>query len=389
MTQSIKIEAALFRHLLDNSVTPLVGSAIGGLLLVLAHMNSPYQQQVLIWLIFLFFTVLVRALLTQRYKSRYKSKDYERADAMKYAISTGISGLAWGLGGLFIIDASPIVLVVTITAVQAMIMGGALTLAAYMPSFYAFSLPAIVPLVATLAFKGGTSNIILAIFSAIFFLLIISIAKRFNQSLKTGWQLTFDKEKLLKELTKANDYQKALANTDGLTGIANRRRFDDVLANELARVSRTTSPLSLLIIDVDHFKKFNDNYGHVAGDECLKKIAQILSQHFCRASDMAARYGGEEFAVIMPNTDEQGAIQRAELIQREIAALKILHAHSPTAEHITLSIGIVSLCNSDIRDTKNLIAIADKCLYQAKAQGRNRVISTRLAPSMQPDLVAL
>lgn len=387
MSSHIQIEGALFRHLLDNSVNPLVGSAIGGCLLALTHLNSAYQQQVAIWFSFLCVTVLVRTWLTKRCKFRFENRGYIRSDAIKYALTTSFSGLAWGLGGLFVLEASPMAVVVTITAIQGMIMGGALTLGAYLPSFYSFSLPAAAPLVAALVWRGGEGNILLATYTILFILLIIGISKKFNESLRKSWQLTIEKEHLLHELTKANNYQKSLANTDGLTGIANRRRFDDALAKELALISRTKSPLSLLILDVDHFKNFNDSYGHVAGDECLKKIAQILSQHFCRASDMPARYGGEEFAVIMPNTDEAGAIQQAKLIQSAVAKLNIQHTHSPTAEHITLSIGIVSLYTFSMRDAAELISIADKCLYQAKASGRNRVVSTSLQPSAQNDLV--
>ncbi len=378
MSQNVHVEAVLFRHLLDHSVIPLIGSAIGGSLVGLAHMDSPYQQQVLVWLFVLYATIVIRALLTKRCRSRFKEMGYSRPEAIRYALTTGLSGFAWGMGGLFVLDASPLAMVVTITAIQAMIMGGALTLGAYLPSFYAFSLPAILPLVVALGLKGGGTNIVLALYSAIFLVLMLDISKRLNHSLRDVWKLTFEKEYLLSELTKANDHQKTLANTDGLTGIANRRRFDDVLAQELARFSRTNSPLSLLILDVDHFKTFNDAYGHVAGDECLKQIAEILKKQFNRASDMAARYGGEEFAIIMPDTDERGAIQKAEVIRSEVAKLNIQHGHSPTAGYITVSMGIVTLYNSDIREANDLIAMADECLYQAKADGRNRFVSTRL-----------
>lgn len=384
MSHNVQVEAALFRHLLDHSVIPLVGSAIGGLLVGLAHMDSPYQQLALVWLLVLFGTICIRALLTKRCRSRFKATGYVRPEAIKYALTTGLSGFAWGIGGLFVLEASPLAMVVTITAIQAMVMGGALTLGAYLPSFFAYALPAMFPLVIALVMKGGSTNIVLALYSAIFLILMADIAKRLNHSLRQVWKLTFEKEYLLGELTKANEHQRVLANTDGLTGIANRRRFDDGLEQEFARFSRTNSPLSLLIIDVDHFKTYNDTYGHVAGDECLKLIANILNEQFNRASDMAARYGGEEFAVIMPDTDKIGALRQAELIRREIAKLNIQHAHSPTAARITVSMGVVTLYGSDIREAKDLIAAADRCLYRAKADGRNRIVSTALKNNAQP-----
>ncbi len=346
--------------------------------MALVHMDSAYQYQVQVWLLVVYATVFFRIILTKRCKSQFQKNGYNSKEAFKFALTTGISGFFWGLGGLFVLNASPLAMVVTITAVQAMIMGGALTLGAYLPSFYAFSLPAISPLVIALVLKGGDTNIVLALYSAIFLVLILDIAKRLNQSLQDVWKLTYEKEYLLAELSKANDYQKSLANTDGLTGIANRRRFDDVLANELNRISRRKSPISLLLLDVDHFKTYNDSYGHVAGDECLIQIAKILQKQFNRTSDLAARYGGEEFAVIMPDTDENGAIRKAQAILSEVKQLNIQHAHSSTAEHITVSIGIATIYDASAHESKDLIDFADRCLYQAKKEGRNRLVSTCL-----------
>lgn len=378
MSHEAQVETALFRHLLDHAAIPLVGSAIGSLLVALAHLDSAYQQQVLIWLALLYGTIGLRKWLTSQSRTRLAATGYDRPSAHRYALTTGLSGIAWGLAGLFVLDASPLAMVVTITAIQAMIMGGALTLGAYLPAFYAFSLPAILPLIGVLLFKGGAENIVLAVYSAIFLILLLDIAKRLNKSLRQVWTLTFEKEYLVKEVTKAHDQQKALANTDGLTGIANRRRFDDLIEQEFARLSRTNSPLSLLILDVDHFKAYNDTYGHVAGDECLKQISTILQVLFNRASDVAARYGGEEFAVIMPDTDTLGAARQAELICSEIKKLHIHHASSPTADHVTVSIGVVTLIASDCWTAKALITAADMSLYRAKQDGRNQVVAASL-----------
>lgn len=343
---------------------------------MLAYYESAYQTHIQAWLLILFVTTAIRILLTRQCISRFKAHGYVPREALRYALTTGLSGIVWGLGSLFVLDASPMAMVVSITMVQAMVLGGALTLGAYPPSFYAFSLPAIFPLIIALCLQGGSTNIILATQSVVFLTLVFSISKRFNHSLRHVWKLTFEKEQLLQALTQANEHQKTLANTDGLTGIANRRRFDHVLSQELSRMSRMPSPLSLLILDVDHFKSYNDNYGHVAGDECLKQIARILSEQFGRASDTPARYGGEEFTVIMPHTDEKGALRQAQGIRHAMEQLHIAHAYSPVAPHITLSIGIVSLHTSDVREAKDLVAMADQCLYQAKSAGRNRIVAS-------------
>ena len=151
-----------------------------------------------------------------------------------------------------------------------------------------------------------------------------------------------------------------------------------MLEQEYARLSRSEAPLSLVILDVDYFKAFNDTYGHVAGDECLKSIAKLFRNTLNRASDLAARYGGEEFAGILPDTDSVGAIRLAELIRTEVERLQICHASSPSADHVTVSLGVVTFNYSGRSSSTDMIVIADQCLYQAKSEGRNRVVSTSL-----------
>jgi len=378
LSHETRVEAALFRHLIDNSAIPLIGSAIGSLLVAIAHMDSPYRHLVLIWMVGLYGTIALRYWLIKRCRIRVEARGYNRSEAIRFARTTSLSGLAWGIGGFFVLNASPLTMVVTITAIQAMIMGGALTLGAFLPAFFAFALPAILPLIGILALSGGAANVVLALYSAIFLILVMGIAKRLNTTLHQIWRLTFEKEDLVKEVTKAHDLQSALANTDGLTGIPNRRRFDEVLEQEYARLSRSEAPLSLVILDVDYFKAFNDTYGHVAGDECLKSIAKLFRNTLSRASDLAARYGGEEFAGILPDTDSVGAIRIAELIRTEVESLQICHASSPSADHVTVSLGVVTFNYSGRSTSTDMIAIADQCLYRAKSEGRNRVVSTRL-----------
>jgi diguanylate cyclase (GGDEF)-like protein len=164
------------------------------------------------------------------------------------------------------------------------------------------------------------------------------------------------------------------ARIDGLTQIANRRRFDEYLLQEWSRHVRMQQPLSLLICDVDHFKLYNDHYGHQAGDECLKSVAKAINQCF-RTGDLVARYGGEEFAMVLPRTHCAGAVLVAERVRSAVAAAVLPHAASPVADRVTVSIGVASRTPQpkDATDSRALIEEADRNLYLAKHRGRNQV----------------
>ncbi|MGH8806414.1 MAG: diguanylate cyclase [Noviherbaspirillum sp.] len=161
---------------------------------------------------------------------------------------------------------------------------------------------------------------------------------------------------------------------DGLTGIANRRRFDLHLDDEFRRAKRNASPISLIMIDADYFKDYNDNYGHQHGDACLVQIAASLNGVLNRSRDLVARYGGEEFTVILPDTDEDGALQMAEAMRAEVEALMLEHAYSGVAKYVTISLGVSTLTPEHSTKTGSLIRAADRALYQAKRSGRNCVM---------------
>lgn len=183
-----------------------------------------------------------------------------------------------------------------------------------------------------------------------------------------------DQSQLYRQLEEANQGLQHLASSDSLTQIANRRRFDEYLDQEWRRMAREAAPLSLIMCDVDFFKRYNDTYGHQAGDACLQQVARAISCAVNRPADLAARYGGEEFAVILPNTEAEGAAQIAEAIRAEVKALEIAHTNSQVSNHLTLSLGVASTVPSPESSPAALIAAADWALYQSKAEGRDRVI---------------
>jgi diguanylate cyclase (GGDEF)-like protein len=178
--------------------------------------------------------------------------------------------------------------------------------------------------------------------------------------------------RLSEELGQANERLQQMINLDGLTGIANRRHFDETLLREWQRSARSLRPLSLLLLDVDHFKLFNDHYGHLGGDDCLRRIATTLRQAVHRPADMVARYGGEEFAIILPETDVDGAITVAGHVCAAVRALAIPHAASRTTTITTVSIGCASRVAVPGTSPGPLVGEADQALYAAKTEGRDR-----------------
>jgi diguanylate cyclase (GGDEF)-like protein/PAS domain S-box-containing protein len=173
---------------------------------------------------------------------------------------------------------------------------------------------------------------------------------------------------------RANEELKRLAAVDGLTQIANRRWFDECLQTEWKRMAREQKALSLILCDLDFFKLYNDTYGHLLGDDCLRAVARCVSDEARRPSDLAARYGGEEFVVLLPNTDSEGALKVAECILRGVAKMNIEHGKSTVAPHVTLSLGVTTAIPGPKNSLSAFVDTADRALYEAKKQGRNRVI---------------
>lgn len=198
---------------------------------------------------------------------------------------------------------------------------------------------------------------------------------------------------LNKELLRSNERLEKTAITDSLTTLYNRRHFDSVLAKELNRATRLHSSLSLLIVDIDFFKPFNDVYGHTAGDECIKKVSACIKQVFKRSGDLPARYGGEEFAIILPGCDGLELQERAETLRQEVEHLAIPHRGSSVGEVLTVSLGAITYkpLSGEVSGPKpkEIFSAADKALYQAKAKGRNQVVfAGQFQPIQIPSITA-
>jgi two-component system chemotaxis family response regulator WspR len=177
--------------------------------------------------------------------------------------------------------------------------------------------------------------------------------------------------RLQRQLEINNEELQKLTCLDALTGIANRRRFNEFFFKECLRSAREKTPLSLLLIDIDFFKLYNDNHGHLRGDDVISAVAKPLQHAVQRPADLVARYGGEEFAIVLPNTEIDGALNLAQHLHKAVMKLRIAHSHSEVSEYITVSIGIASKIINETNSPEELIDLSDRALYQAKNSGRN------------------
>ncbi len=222
------------------------------------------------------------------------------------------------------------------------------------------------------AFERGASDYLVKIPDKIELIARIHAHSRSYLAHKQRDEAIIKLKKLQEELEKKNSELARLSAYDGLTDILNRRSFDELLQKEWIRAIRDGTPISLLLIDIDHFKLFNDNYGHQGGDECLRKVAKKLNATVYRPADFVARYGGEEFAVVLPGTALEGAIEIAGKLCSEIRKMNIAHEFSSVADCVTISVG-VSVINPSRKNRPNqIIEAADKALYLAKESGRDQ-----------------
>lgn len=188
------------------------------------------------------------------------------------------------------------------------------------------------------------------------------------------------------ELKRHRDLFERLSTIDGLTGIANRRRFDECIQSEWQRAQRLSSPIGLIMADIDHFKAYNDFYGHQQGDACLKQVAETLADSVANDTDLVARYGGEEFVCVLPHTDSAGVVNTANRVLENIQQLKLIHAASPVDSYVTVSMGCLSVKPKYSDTISDFILSVDKYLYAAKREGRNQVKSPSSLIDDQPSV---
>lgn len=244
----------------------------------------------------------------------------------------------------------------------------------YYASLSALSVTLLYPLVDVYVVKTDTEQLIANMFflgsSNVIGLPVSYLLERhIRRDFLLTMLLAFEKRKT----ERLNMRLKDISYLDGLTGVPNRRKLEEHLSREWDRAKKSGQPLSLLMVDIDFFKRYNDLLGHLEGDECLRKVAQEINRHVRSGMDLVARYGGEEFAVVLPETNEEQARSIAERIRNDVESLKIPHPASEVSRYITVSVGVATLVPEDNLRKEVLVSMADRALYRAKRRGRNRV----------------
>ncbi|MFT7373832.1 MAG: diguanylate cyclase (GGDEF)-like protein [Oleiphilaceae bacterium] len=373
-------------HLLDSFVKQ-TSIVISGHLLVASINIGLFWQQInhtfiFSWAIFLLFIGLLRWFMKAQYQ-RHQQRLRPVYWWGLFAVSSLLLGLAWFVWCLhvsMVIDFDGIGFSIIVITAAGLVSGAVASTSSSIYSYICFSVPILLPLSVVLLFKGQMDTQGIGLLMVIFFIItlrqVLSINGVLQESIINRLELEKSKEqteKLAKEL-----YQ--LSRMDALTSITNRRGFDEALSREWLRAKRSNAQLTLLMIDVDYFKNFNDSLGHLAGDDCLRLIASTLINYTRRAGELIARYGGEEFVIILPTTTGKEGFKIAENICEGIAKLNINHPASGVAKNVTVSIGVYGSEPEQLGESQQLIKLADSALYQAKAAGRNCV---RLAESFE------
>lgn len=289
-------------------------------------------------------------------------------------IGVTITSIIWGSGVLLYIDALPASYRASMVVLATLILtGGSMMLIGSRRCFFGFIIPLGIALLVELGLGSEQERVLACMLAGYLFVFLTSLVRRLRRDHLSSLYHRFANADLAAELKAVSEHLQHTSRLDGLTGIANRAYLDYSLDLAWRRCRRARAPLSLILLDVDYFKQYNDLYGHQAGDECLQQVAAVLSEAQRREDDLAARYGGEEFALLLPATNHQGAWQVAELVRQRIKQCDISHARSKVSAVVTCSIGVATIVPDSSLALSSLIQKADAALYQAKHNGRDRV----------------
>ena len=294
---------------------------------------------------------------------------------------TFLTGIVWGAAGLIMGPMLSSVDQVLIFLVLIGLSGGAIPLLGiHKLTLFAYIIPTVVPYMLWVAMALLDKLAIILMINALYMISILVAIARTDEYITESLRLKYTLEQRTEKLQDANEKLEHMILVDALTQLYNRRYFERQLDMEWKKCHRESKRLAMLVIDIDFFKAYNDHYGHLSGDECLKSVAYVLSNSLNRPGDIIARIGGEEFVALLPDSDEAGASTVAETIQHNLRHARIPHAASEVSDFVTVSTGLAVTYPSDRVSALSLFTAADKALYRAKAAGRNRIVVGELEP---------
>ena len=366
------IHLSQLNSLLRHSHTVVLGGFFLGFTNVAVFWKVLDQSWLVIWLMVLLAVMLFRMGLAFKYKHANKNQINCSLWHKGFVLSSLMQGLCWFTLGLYgVLNLAAEYMAILCVSIAGLIGGSIATTSSSVQAFVAFSAPSLLPIMFMMFYADQSAARVLGLLGVVYFSLMVRAAFDINsillRNIRNNQALQVAKKKA--EELASELYQ--LSTQDALTQVANRRGFDETLEKEWNRASRNNLGLSLLMLDIDYFKKFNDFYGHLKGDEALKKVAGILKQQAARSSDYVARYGGEEFAIILPDTPAKDALVLAEKICKAVTLNGIEHQASQISNFLTISVGMAHVHAEQSSKPLELVKLADEALYKAKDNGRN------------------
>jgi len=359
-TPEVRAQTEHLRLIFAHSIYVILGNLAAGCTLIIGAWDRVEQPALLSWFAGIAVFSLMRWAIGRRFPSGplpdFEIRNWDR----RFLISVAISGLLWGVaGGLFFIPGNQGHNFFLALYVIGLAAAAATSLSYHRSAYPVFFIPAITPIAILLALEDGYAEKAVGMVLPFYFFLLYRLSQNTYQSAHTA---------ILSRIE-----HRQLAYYDHLTNIANRRAFEEVMKKEWLRNLRNKKPLSLIIADIDDFKRYNDTYGHAIGDQVLQSVADIIKSRIRRGADLVARIGGEEFAIIVPETDLEGALALGEQIRhrcRDFESESGRHYPAPT-----LSVGVSSCIPLETLKADVLFRSADGALYKAKEQGKNQVVS--------------
>ncbi len=366
-----EVLAAQVEHGYRQLPISLTVNLVNGLLLIAVLWEVTAPTLLFAWGAMLVAVTGARYAQLRAFKQRLRDAQFRYAAWLRYfVLGACAAGLVWGLAGVLLFHPESFAHQVFLAFVLGGMVAGAIPLLSSLDHAYTcFAIPVVLPIGLRMLAVGDRIHLIMGL------LILIFGAAMFAASLQVR-RLFDDERRLRQKLASSVEASLALEQMlrlDALTEIANRRQFEEELELEWRRAQRDGDALTVITADVDHFKEYNDHYGHPAGDECLVSLARTMADSLSRPGDLVARIGGEEFAFLLPRTSLSGGRSVAELVRERVLALNLPHEASTVAGQVTVSFGIASSDHAFVDSPAELLRASDMALYEAKRRGRNQI----------------